>query len=308
MKYGFNSKFKRLLKDPTVKFTVILGSGWHKQAVGNKSILSSWSLLLRKIDPTFISTGFYPLDYESIILKRTESQSPVDSSSEQASQIENKLSQEICEKLKRVQKKTLKNKSEKYYSKIFNPNKISDVIPLNFDTIAEDLCRLNAGKDSLKQTFELLDSESKEFKIYYSSIEFKELGSINFWYPHGSIIDKNKIILGTREYGKAIEKIERMRINSKSKKNRNTWYHKLTSQPVIILGADMNKDELDLWFAFVNRERNYSKPKVSRFKQPVFQMRECDCENRFQNKWFLPLAKGMNFKQQWEELEKLLII
>lgn len=46
-----NPKFKALLKDPTIKFTIILGSGFHRQALGASSILSNWEKLLKDQDP-----------------------------------------------------------------------------------------------------------------------------------------------------------------------------------------------------------------------------------------------------------------
>ena len=46
-----NSKFKRLHNDSKVKFTIILGSGFHLQAKQKDSILSSWEMLLQKLSP-----------------------------------------------------------------------------------------------------------------------------------------------------------------------------------------------------------------------------------------------------------------
>ena len=67
----------------------------------------------------------------------------------------------------------------------------------------------------------------------------------------------------------------------------------------------MSKDEWDIWFALVNRERNFAKNENIQFKQPIFQMRECECKNDAQHQWFEPLFTGMKFDEQWKKLEKL---
>lgn len=43
-----NSEFSNLLVDPTIQFTIILGSGFHRQGLGEHSILSNWSALLSR--------------------------------------------------------------------------------------------------------------------------------------------------------------------------------------------------------------------------------------------------------------------
>ncbi len=62
-----NPKFKSLLKEPDINFTIILGSGFHRQALGNNSILSNWEKLLNQYDSDLKITGFYPLDYEQLV-------------------------------------------------------------------------------------------------------------------------------------------------------------------------------------------------------------------------------------------------
>ena len=61
----------------------------------------------------------------------------------------------------------------------------------------------------------------------------------------------------------------------------------------------MSKDEWDMWFALTSRNR------ANGDKLPVFQMRECECKHDAQHEWFEPLFTGMDFNEQWKELEKL---
>jgi hypothetical protein len=59
-----NKKFEQLLNTPGVKFTIILGSRFHRNAIGGDSILSSWEKLLLKLNPAAKLTGEYHLDFE----------------------------------------------------------------------------------------------------------------------------------------------------------------------------------------------------------------------------------------------------
>ena len=102
---------------------------------------------------------------------------------------------------------------------------------------------------------------------------------------------------------KSKETEERKSGNSKTE---TSWYHQLTHNPVLILGADISTSEWDIWFALVNRERNFAKGSTMDFKYPIFQMRECESNNKVQSSWFKPLFTGLKFDRQWSELEKLL--
>jgi hypothetical protein len=179
---------------------------------------------------------------------------------------------------------------------------------LNFDITAEELCCKEAKQKEFKLEYSKFESkENSNFEIPYWEVGFKNEDKIRFWYPHGSIHDNGKITLGTREYAKRFQTIERLRNHSKSEKKcePTSWYHQITHNPVLILGAHMSKDEWDIWFALVNRERNFAKKDNQQYKYPIFQMRECECNHDHRHEWFEPLFTGMKFKEQWEELEKL---
>ena len=304
-----NPKFKVLLKDPTIKFTIILGSGFHRQALEANSILSNWEKLLKDQEPELTLTGFYPLDFEQLIVRRTGKQEDEVSRQKAAGEMEKLISEEICFDLQCAQEKALKFSKKRYLTGIFNPKKVSDVVSLNFDTTAETLCckEANLKKSELKYSkFE--SKENGNLEIPYWEVGLNENNKIRFWYPHGSIHDKDPIALGTREYAKRFQTIERLRNHSKSKKENKptSWYHQLTHNPVLILGAHMSKDEWDIWFALVNRERNFAKNQNQQFKYPIFQMRECECTHDHRHEWFEPLFSGLVFNEQWEELGKRL--
>jgi hypothetical protein len=303
-----NPKFNSLLKIPEIKFTIILGSGFHRQALGNNSILSNWEKLLNQYDSDLKITGFYPLDYEQLVVQRTGKQENEKALNKAANEMEKSISEEICFDLSCAQNKALKFSKKKYPKGIFNPKIVSDVISLNFDTTAEVICcELEKTKEPICNYSKFSSTNNEDLKIPYWEVSFPENGSIRFWHPHGSMQDKENLTLGIREYSKRIQTVERLRNYSKSEnqKEKSSWYSQLTDNPILILGAEMSKDEWDLWFALVNRERNFAKKENQAYKNPIFQMRECECKNDAQHQWFEPLFTGMTFDEQWEELEKL---
>ena len=57
------------------KVTIILGSGFHKQAFENKNnLLNDWTTLLKSVDRKVKITDDYVLDFESIVCAHTGAQ------------------------------------------------------------------------------------------------------------------------------------------------------------------------------------------------------------------------------------------
>lgn len=309
-----NPKVNKLINQKDIKFTLILGSGFHKQALGQNSILSSWEKLLKQQDNAIELTDCYPLDFEQLIIRRAQNQSI---STEKAShEIEYLISEEICFDIKCAQQKALKFDKEKYPVGIFNPEYVSDIISLNFDTLALELCAEKAGVEITSLEPIPFSYKGKKLEgVFFYEVKFSNTESIRFWFPHGYILDNSKVTLGARNYAMRLAIVEKLRGYSKSKdreerQNDNfnmvtSWYHQLTHYPVLILGADMSTSEWDIWFALVNRERNFAKGSNMDFKYPIFQMREFETNNKVQSSWFKPLFTGLKFDQQWSELEKI---
>lgn len=109
------------------QFTIILGSGFHRQVLGSNSILSNWEKLLNDQDPMLDLTGGYPLDFEQLVVRCTENEKDEKSNKKEASEIEKLISNEICFDLKCTQTKALKFKKPCYPIGVFNPSKVSDV-------------------------------------------------------------------------------------------------------------------------------------------------------------------------------------
>jgi hypothetical protein len=295
-----NQDFNCLFENKN-KFTIILGSGFHKQGLKKDSILSSWELLLQKLSPRTKLTGEYHLDFEKIIESK---KTPC----EDSSKTEERLLECVNKMLQTEQERVLENCASCYPIDIFNPKYVSDVISLNFDEIPELLLKKREGvklgklnnnssfKESSKDSYSFLTSRFK-------TADFGKDGKINFWHPHGVIGNKKSIILGLHKYSHMLETSIRLRNSHMKLKRKNefdlTWYQALLNNPVIILGAAMSSTEWDMWFALTSRNR------ANGDKQPIFQMRECECKTDAQHEWFEPLFTGMDFNQQWKELEKL---
>jgi hypothetical protein len=296
-----NEQFEKLLNTSGVKFTIILGSGFHRNAIGGNSVLSSWEKLLKDLNPASKLTGEYHLDFEKIIQSE---KTPF----EDSHKTEERLIQCVQKLIKEEQDKVLKDCTLCYPLGIFNPAKVSDVISLNFDEVPEKLLNkqegVRIGKYSNNSSF---SSSSKESYGYLTSrhkaVDFGDKGKITFWHPHG-IVSNKSIILGAHRYAhllKAVISIRNGHMEAKrNDSSDNTWYKSLIENPVLILGAGMSPTEWDMWFALTSKNR------ANGDKKPIFQMRECECKKDVQHEWFQPLFTGADYKEQWKKLEELL--
>ena len=297
-----NEEFKQLLNDPNVKFTIILGSGFHIQALGGNSILSSWDLLLRQLSPDATLTGQYHLDFEKIIQSKKIT-------SENSHETEDRLIKCVQKMISDKQTSILDKHAKCYPIGVFNPDKVSDVISLNFDEVPQRLLKkvqkaLKVSKFKNDSSFREESNDSYAFlSTRYKSVEFAKNKEIRFWYPHGAIDKPKSIILGLHRYAHMVKNGLRIRnYHMKAKRNNstdNTWYYRLLENPVLILGAGISPTEWDMWFALTSRDRTNGNT------QPIFQMRECECKKDVQHEWFQPLFTGMTFDQQWKKLEEL---
>jgi hypothetical protein len=303
---SFNTFFKQNILGEKQKLTIILGSGFHKNAHGlsNYNCLTSWRCLLNEINPKVELSSNYLLDFERIVLNVTNSQDD-----KAAYKIDESLLKKTASKIKKIQNETISNEVVNYPLKIFNSKFVSDVISLNFDLIPELL--LNNNKKAKIQNLH----DYKKNKSIINSTRHRVVNGINFWHPHGDIEKFDSLILGTRKYGLHINKVEKLRNRSKNQMKsanyKKSWYDVLTHNPIIILGADISDMEWDLWSAFVSRERNFGKKEnQKKYKFPIFQMRELNskgCNTKSNKIWFNPLFdEKLSFKEQWNKLEKLL--
>lgn len=303
-----SNSFREFNSNYDGKYTLILGSGFHRNAIGGDSILSSWEKLLKELSPGTELTGEYHLDFEKIIQSKKIT-------CEDSYETEERLIKCVQKLLNEAQDKVLEDHSNCYPLGIFNPDKVSDVISLNFDKLPELLIEKKVGvqvgkfvnNSSFSLHKEVNKKVSKTSYVYFSTrhqeIHFDGRGSIRFWHPHGHVEEEKSIVLGLHRYAYMVKNSLRIRNHyiraKKIDEKDNTWYLHLIKNPVIIIGAGMSPNEWDMWYALTSRERANGK------SQPIFQMRECECKKDAQHEWFQPLFKGMSFKDQWKELEEL---
>lgn len=234
------------------KFTLIIGSGIHNQTLKDSkfknSCLISWGNLLKELGVSDLESPL--LAFESLILKNAKELNV------SASKVEKVLLNEISKKIKDEEEKIMKDTSINYPLQIFNPEKVSDVIILNFDLTIEKL--LNNGIVSRKKQVVNL----KDYKLFY-----REIKGIRFWHPHGDIYSPTKIQFGLRKYGMNISEVEYLRkVFKQIERNDNydlntyntTWYSAMITNPLIFIGTGLSCSEWTLWYTLISRKRNFA--------------------------------------------------
>lgn len=297
-----NVEFIKLLNDPAVRFTIVLGSGFHQNAIGANSVLSSWDLLLNNLSSGEKLTGQYHLDFERLIQRNKRE-------NEDSAETEKRLIKEVQNLFDEEQRSVLSNHVNCYPMDIFNPTKISDVISLNFDEIPEQiLIRKHGVKASKFMNESNFQNKAKDSYAYLStrfkSFHFLDGSKIRFWHPHGIVRNNKSIVLGLHRYSHMLETVLRIRNSHMQSKRENsanmTWYSRLSENPVLILGAGMSSNEWDMWCALTSRQRANGK------RPAMFQMRDCECKSDVQHGWFEPLFTGLSYNEQWLQLAKFL--
>jgi hypothetical protein len=299
------------------KVTIILGSGYHKEALGNFSVLSNWDVLLSKLQNNKLFSKKHTLDFEQIIINQTKQQDIKEK--KQAHQIENNELKNIANFIREEQKWVLSQNNRFHYPTIFNPKYVSDVISLNFDYVAEELCNIHFGngdkiewlnESSFSEKYPKNSSSSVYQRTSFRKITDKDGNEIRFWYPHGSILRPQSITLGVNRYAKLVSDTIRIRNNYKKIERENlksgivdlTWYSQILKNPVFILGASVSEAEWDLLSAIVYKTRNFAKPENKHHENKIYKMFSTE-EAKEHNFWFTPLFIDKNFEEQWRLLE-----
>lgn len=311
----------QVYKDNNQKLTIILGSGYHVQGLGKKFLLSNWGILLSKLTSSYELSNKYTIDFEQIIIKKTNNQDLLNE--KQAHLIEKKELKHIANFIFEEQKRVLAEKDRFNYPDVFNPKYVSDVISLNFDHTAESLCNMKYGNG---ETI-VWNNESSFSKIYrknsissiYRRTSFRKItdnhgNEIRFWYPNGSILKPESITLGINRYAILVSDTIRIKNHYKKHERENnfnqnsvdlTWYSQIIKNPVLILGASVSEAEWGLWSAFVYKRRNFAKLANKEFENQIFKMVKNynPAESQNSNFWFQPLFENKNYKEQWETIE-----
>lgn len=232
-----------------MKYTLIIGAGIHAQALKGSSYssaaLASWHNLLFAIGAESFNNPL--LGFESLVIKKAKDEKIA------AYKAEQNLLKKIAETLEAEQTKIINDTNIEYPLSIFNPEKVSDVIILNFDLVIEKL--LTKG------------NLPKLEKSPHNDSTYRTINGIRFWHPHGDIEYPKLIKFGVREYGKNTKDIEVLRSLFKRDERAEgydlsqinaTWYSAIMLNPLVFAGTGLSFDEWGLWFALTSRKRNFA--------------------------------------------------
>ena len=232
-----------------MKYTLIIGAGIHAQALKGSSYssaaLASWHNLLLAIGAESFNNPL--LGFESLVIKKAKDEKIA------AYKAEQNLLKQIAETLEAEQTKIINDTNIEYPLSIFNPEKVSDVIILNFDLVIENL--LTKG------------NLPKLEKSPHNDSTYRTINGIRFWHPHGCIEEPYSIEFGIRKYGKNLKVIEALRsLYKMDERNEEydltkiqaTWYSAIMLNPLVFVGTGLSFDEWGLWFALTSRKRNFA--------------------------------------------------
>ncbi|RVU25569.1 hypothetical protein EOJ36_03895 [Sandaracinomonas limnophila] len=305
-----NVKFNHYWNTEKLKFTLLIGSGFHKEFLSNLNPkdsdfykLKDWQCLidyiknLNKVE--FRTSNNFLIDFEQIITFSSNTQS------KQGHELEKNLTEDLSKELVRLSKIVETNYNSDIL-KIFNPNLISDVINLNFDTILEEKYASTFNIKFSKKTTTDYNKKGSLFKKIYSKSNFRyrELNGIKFWHPHGDVYHNKSLILSTRKYGNQLSSIEILRQNFKKDEKKNgfdfkpeySWFDAIINKPLIILGAGLSANEQDILFAISSKKRNFLNNGEK--EHPIFQMLEPGEKSNIGD-WANPIFDNADYKIQW---------
>ena len=278
-----------------MKYTLIIGAGIHAQALKGSSYssaaLASWHNLLFAIGAESFNNPL--LGFESLVIKKAKDEKIA------AYKAEQNLLKKIAETLEAEQTKIINDTNIEYPLSIFNPEKVSDVIILNFDLVIEKL--LTKG------------NLPKLEKSPHNDSTYRTINGIRFWHPHGDIDKPVAIKFGVRNYGKNTKEVESLRALFKEderdrsydiSKINDTWYSAIITNPLVFLGTSLSFDEWGLWFALTSRKRNFAQKGE---EPPVYTLNKKDA---FCNLYGFSHTKAISeqddYDQSWQSLIEFL--
>ena len=194
---------------------------------------------------------------------------------------------------------------------ILNPELISDVINLNFDTIIEEKYASGLKLKFSKTTNSNYSKKGSLFNSIYSktNFRFREINGIKFWHPHGDAHHKKSLILSTRKYGYQLSSVEKLRQHFKKNEKKHkydnvleySWFEAILNKPLLILGAGLSSNEQDILFAISSKKRNYMNFETKDY--PIFQMLKPGEVSNLGN-WAIPIFDNQDYQTQWKKLIK----
>ena len=144
---------------------------------------------------------------------------------------------------------------------------VQNVISLNFDLVAERLlCPYFDPRTGIS------NGNGKHLTSHY------KIHNKRHWHPHGNRHFGDDGCLGIRQYALKAADLETVRNKFKANEKKSgfktkalsNWLDLMMSSNLIFLGTSLAFSEWDIWFALVNRWRNFAKEKNKRHEPKTF--------------------------------------
>jgi hypothetical protein len=280
------------------RYTLVIGSGIHHQFLPKNRVeyasIRSWDALLASMNIFGYNSPL--LGFEKKICENAGEKGLASKDSEK------ELLNALSSKINSIQEKILDEKNLQYPLDIFNPDKVGNVVVLNFDLVVEKLLARSLNLKSIRVK-----------KTESGNIRYREIKGIKFWHPHGDIECPSEIQFGLRKYGYNIHGIEFLRgeykkaekrANYKKGSGETTWLSALIEDPLIFVGTGMGMDEWTLWYALATRLRNHAR---NGSMGPVYTLNKSDAYCTMHS--FLQvksISESHDYDIAWSELVKFL--
>jgi hypothetical protein len=257
--------------------TLVVGAGIHQvpkwtcpHSYSSAQALGSWERLLDAVLPSTAHSESPSLRWELGIL---------DSDADDAAQKkESRHFAKLCATVTAAEAAVLAlQDSYEPVQKVLSSSLADHVISLNFDLVAE---RLHCPDFDPTQNGHMGQPANGLLTHHYG------VHGKRFWHPHGDRNTKDAGCLGIRRYAITQGKLEEARNNFKSREPKGnsdvgkphdyksmtpeTWIDLLMTSHLIFLGTSLSFNEWDIWFALVNRWRNYAKPENKKYEPKTF--------------------------------------
>ena len=259
------------INDKNNRVALVVGAGIHQVPRNSHSIeceshslLASWDRLLVRAFPTLAKASCPSLTWELGL--------QISQSNRQAQQTHRREFANVRRQLHDAELTARQSLGDyEDATRVLSSTRVSDIVALNFDLIAEHLIAHHYGID-LKRGGAAKSATTRH----------RVIGRHRIWHPHGDRELAGSECIGLRQYGLNIAEIETAREDFKKREIGNggkkrhlpmdpkTWIDIVMSNHLIFLGTSLDFAEWDIWFALVNRWRNYAKLRNKNFEPKTF--------------------------------------
>jgi hypothetical protein len=281
---------------------LVIGAGIHNLPGAHKKLakgvsmalvqLRSWDAFLGKLFPRSIKHPSIPptVHFEMECLKQSSELS--------AKESEIKYLKCAANKIQQLEECAL-NESQAYRPLVAlcMSNLVSDIISLNIDLVCERLLLLN------KKIPHPIESDNiKRHRI---------ISGKKIWHPHGDWKKPRNIHLSLREYSKSLAQVEKHRQIFKAREGLvqnfthnapHSWVDLFQKCHIIFIGTSVSEAEYDIWFALINRFRNFAK-KENKLHEPKTFVLTKPCDHRHFPSNILRLEEA-NYCLAWDRIVK----